>query len=118
MGMALFSFWRQWMASQAAELGSISAVYQMRASNALITSITTDTNTDSINGCDNWDSAVFHVNVTATGGTSPTLDVTLQFLMPNASTWIDVGHATQLTTGANNAVIGVVNTGNIAFASA
>ncbi len=56
---------------------------------------------DSIPGADSFTSADFFFKVTAASGTSPTLDVYIQKLLPDNSTWQDIVHFAQATSTTN-----------------
>lgn len=71
----------------------------LAASNTL-TSTTTITGT--ITGLDSFSIADLQLKVSAASGTTPTLDVYVQKLLPDGSTWDDVGHFTQQTTTGSN----------------
>lgn len=54
--------------------------------------------TDKIVGCSQFKSFLFTVKIANQAGTSPTLNVYLQNLMPDGSTWGDFASLTQITT--------------------
>lgn len=70
----------------------------------------TKTQIDQI-GWGRFSSAVFMLNCTAVSGSSPTLNVRIQVLLPDDSTWADLVSFGQLT-GVANRVWSFVNTGN------
>lgn len=55
-------------------------------------------------GSDSFSAASFFLNVTAATGTSPTLDVYIQKLLPDRTTWCDIAHFAQLTGSAARSI--------------
>lgn len=55
--------------------------------------------------------ATLYLKVTAASGTSPTFDLFLQKLLPDAATWQDIAHFAQ-ATGTGNQVMHMVTGGN------
>jgi urocanate hydratase len=48
--------------------------------------------------------ADLQLKVTAASGTTPTMDVYVQKLLPDGSTWDDIAHFTQQTTTSSNII--------------
>jgi hypothetical protein len=62
-------------------------------------------------GPDSFSACTFFLNVTAASGTTPTLDVYIQKLLPDQTTWDDLVHFTQ-KTAAGAQVAEVVGAGS------
>jgi hypothetical protein len=56
--------------------------------------------------------ARIYASITYNSGTSGTLDIYLQSLLGDDSTWHDIAHFTQFTTASANRVISLVSGGN------
>jgi hypothetical protein len=76
-----------------------SATRQTLVASNTITSTTTGTG--NIIGLDAFSIADIQLSVTAASGTTPTLDVYVQKLLPDGVTWDDIIHFTQATAAAN-----------------
>ena len=70
----------------------------------------TDTTADMI-GVSTLSQATLFLKVTAPAGTSPTLDIFLQKKLPDAATYQDIAHFTQLTTTGSR-VMSLITGGN------
>ena len=73
--------------------------------NTLVASNTiaaTATSTGTLVGLERFSICDLHLIVSAASGTSPTLDVYIQKLLADGTTWDDVGHFTQQTAAASN----------------
>lgn len=66
---------------------------------------------DTIPGIDNYTSADILTDVTAASGTSPTLDIYIQKLLSDNSTWQDVIHFAQITSTGKQ-IASIVASGN------
>jgi hypothetical protein len=82
------------------QISSLSSRAVTLAASNTLTSTTTMTGT--ITGLDSFSIADLQLKVTAASGTTPTLDVYVQKLLPDGSTWDDVGHFTQMTSTGSN----------------
>lgn len=58
----------------------------------------TDGESDTIVGTDKYTSCIIQVKIAAHAGTSPTLNVYLQQLAADGTTWYDIASMTQITT--------------------
>lgn len=67
--------------------------------------------TSTTKGCDRYSACKIEVNVTAASGTSPTLDIKLQTLLPDNTTWMDVAAFNQIT-GISKNVLDFVSAGS------
>jgi hypothetical protein len=67
-----------------------------------------------IPGVDTFSAATFQLNVTAVTGTSPTMNVYIQKLLPDQATWTDLVSFAQVT-GAIDKVFEVVGQGNSTY---
>lgn len=76
-----------------------------------ITSTTTSTGT--LIGIDTFSVAELMLKVGTVSGTSPTLDVYIQKLLPDGSTWDDLIHFTQATGTANYVATAVVGNAGV-----
>jgi hypothetical protein len=73
--------------------------------------VTASDQTVGLVGVEAFVQATIFLNVTAASGTSPTLDVYLQKLLPDKLTWHDIAHFTQ-ATGTGKRVMSIVSGGN------
>lgn len=67
-------------------------------------------------GIDNYSMADIFLNVTAVSGTTPTLNVFLQKLSPDNSTWQDIAACTQVTTATGNQSFTPISASQVPFA--
>lgn len=58
-----------------------------------------------IPGMEKYTSALFFLSVGTVTGTSPTLDVYIQTLLPDNTTWQDIAHFTQITSSTATRII-------------
>lgn len=77
------------------KVGEASTLVDMLASAARSSSSTSN----SLPGADSFSGAEFTLLVTAASGTSPTLNVYIQTLLPDGATWADICAFQQVTTG-------------------
>jgi hypothetical protein len=67
---------------------------------------------DTLVGIERYTSAIVELDVTANSGTSQTLDVFVQTLLPDATTWQDLAHFAQFTTSNATHVASIVSGGD------
>jgi hypothetical protein len=67
---------------------------------------------DTLIGIERYTSAIVELDVTANSGTSRTLDVFVQTLLPDATTWQDLIHFAQFTTSTATHVASIVSGGD------
>lgn len=63
-------------------------------------------------GVSRFSAATFHLAISAASGTSPTLNVYIQKLLPDDSTWMDIGSFTQATDADGDRLMTIVSAGN------
>lgn len=68
--------------------------------------------TGTLTGIERYTSAIVELDVTANSGTSQTLDVYVQTLLPDATTWQDLIHFAQFTTSNATHVASIVSGGD------
>lgn len=73
---------------------------------------TTSGTSDTIVGVGNYTSAQVEVNVTASSGTSPTMTVYVQQLLPDKTNWMDIGATAQFTGGAGKYTLNLASGGD------
>lgn len=83
---------------------SPTAPWSTQDSTWLASAAQTATFTTETKGADRFVGVIVLVKVSAVSGTTPTLDVKLQTLMPDGSTWCDIAAMTQITSALNKAL--------------
>jgi hypothetical protein len=72
------------------------------------------TDTSSLKGADRFTQLLLVIKTANVTGTGPTLDVKLQTLLPDGTTWCDIAAFTQITN-ATTRVMGFISSGNAEF---
>jgi hypothetical protein len=69
------------------------------------TTLTASASGAKIPGIEKYTSALFYLTVGTVSGSTPLLDVYIQTLLPNATTWQDIAHFTQVTSSTVSEII-------------
>lgn len=64
------------------------------------TTLTASASGGKLPGMEKYTSALFHATVGTVTGTSPTLDIYIQTLLPDNTVWQDIAHFTQITSSS------------------
>jgi len=90
------------MAGETVYLGSPASTNQIIFAAQNLTASTSGAN---IPGMEKYTSALFYLTIGAVGGSTPLIDVYIQTLLPDATTWQDIAHFTQVTSSTVSEII-------------
>ncbi len=88
-----------------------------KVQNLINATVTANTASDAVSGCDHFTAMILHIDLSAIGGTSPTFDVYLQQLSADGSTYYDMAHFPQIVANGQY-YLGLVSGGNLLFSGA
>ena len=88
-----------------AELVSLGSPSSFNSTIFSATTLTASASGAKIPGIEKYTSALFYLTCGTVTGTSPTLDVYVQTLLPDATTWQDIAHFAQVTSSTASRII-------------